>query len=245
MHIKTSITQIKDGKEIIRGKKLEDLVKKYTFSQSIFLLLTGRLPKKNEARMFEALLVSAIDHGAGTASALTARVSASADNHIHTSLAAGILGFGWRHGMALEAAMVLFDGAISEMLDEGKTLTEIVSEYKAQKVRLPGFGHKVLKIDHRSTTLLAIAKKQKLFGDSCRLALQLEKELAKQSSRSLPLNIDGAMAAILSDMGFSPQQGVSVFLIARVPGLLAQIVEENEQDGGLLRLEEGEIEFVG
>lgn len=244
MKIKTSITQIKDGKEIIRGKRLEDLVKKYTFSQSVFLLLTGRMPKKNEARMFDALLTSAIDHGPAVASAINARVSASADNHMHTSLAAGILGFGWRHGMAAEAAMVLFTAAIPELLDEGKSLAEIVSEYKAQKVRLPGFGHKVLVVDHRSTTLLTIAKKQKLFGDACRLALQLEKELAKQSSKPLPLNIDGAMAAILCDMGFSPQQGVSVFLIARVPGLLAQIVEENERDGGLLRLEEGEIEYL-
>jgi citryl-CoA lyase len=247
MKIKTSITQIKDGKEIIRGKKLEDLVKKYTFAQSIFLLLTGRLPKKNEAKMFDALLISAIDHGPGTASALTARVSASAQNDIHASLAAGILGFGRRHGMATKEAMEFFTiFSLSGKLFQEKSLevSQVVSDFKTAKLRLAGYGHRVLTKDHRSTTLLSIAKKEKIFGEACRTALAFEKELSKQSSKPLPLNVDGAMAAILCDMGFTPEQGVSVFLVARVPGLLAQICEEVEQDGGLHRLDESEIEFV-
>lgn len=239
--MKTSITKIKDGKEIIRGKKLEDLVKKYTFSQSIFLLFTGRLPKKNEARIFDALLTSAIDHGPGTASALTARISASAQNDIHTSLAAGILGFGQRHGIATQNAME-FLCAVAH--DKDVTISEVVLAYKQAKQRIPGYGHRVLKKDHRSTTLLAIAKKEKIFGEHCQVALAVEKELIKVSSKPLPLNVDGAMAAILCDMGFTPIQGIAVFLAARVPGLLAQICEEVEQDGGLHRLDESEIEFV-
>ncbi len=241
MHIKTSITQIKDGKEIIRGKKLEDLVKKHTFSQSIFLLFTGRMPKKNEARVFDAMLTSAIDHSPAVTSALSARLSASAVNDIHTSLAAGILGFGQRHGVAIQNAME-FLCVVAH--DTEVTPTEIVKEYKEAKQRIPGYGHRVLAKDHRSTTLFALAKKEKIFGEHCQVALAVEKELNKQSSKPLPLNIDGSMAAILCDMGFSPQQGVSVFLAARVPGLLAHICEEVSQGGGLLRLEDNEVEFV-
>lgn len=241
MKIKTSITQIKGGKEVIRGKKLEDLVKKHTFSQSIFLLFTGRMPKKNEARMFDAVLTSAIDHGPAVASALSARLSASAVNDVHASLAAGVLGFGQRHGVAIQGAME-FLCVVAH--DTEVTPAEIVAEYKEAKQRIPGYGHRVLTKDHRSTTLLALAKKEKMFGEHCQVAVLVEKELNKQSSKPLPLNIDGAMAAVLSDMGFSPQQGVSVFLAARVPGLLAHICEEISQDGGLLRLEESEIDFV-
>ncbi|MBP9732004.1 MAG: citryl-CoA lyase [Candidatus Magasanikbacteria bacterium] len=240
MKFKTSITQIKDDKEIIRGKTLESLVKKQSFVATIFLLLFGRLPKKNEEVVFNALLVSAIDHGPGTTSALNARISASAGNPVHASLAAGILGFGERHGMAVEGAMKFFYENEGE-----KDLRLIITDLKERKVRLPGFGHKVFtKVDPRSVTLFTIAKKQKIFGKYCMFAGVVHKELNAVSSKPLPLNIDGAIAAILCDMKVPVELGNTIFLMGRIPGLLAHIYEERTNDVGIRRLEEGEIEHI-
>lgn len=239
MKFKTSITQIADSGEIIRGKKLDTLVKKQSFVSVIFLLLFKRLPKKNEEVLFNAIFTSVIDHGPAISSTLNARVSVSAGNSVHASLAAGILGFGDRHGMAIEAAMNFFYQHITE-----KDLPAKIKELKEKKVRVPGFGHKIFTdTDPRAVTLFSIAKKHKIAGKYCAFAIAIQKVLNRISSKPLPLNIDGAIAAILCDMDLDARLGNSIFLIGRVPGLLTHIYEERTNDVGIRRLDEEDVEY--
>lgn len=241
MRFKTAITHITDdGREIIRGNNFEQLIEQKTFPEVIFLLLLGKLPNEKELKMFNACLVAAIDHGPGTASALTARISASAKNSMHTSLAAGILGLGERHGLAIEGAMKFFQENIGEA-----DLSGFLKKMKEQKKYAPGFGHRVLAVDGRANTLLHIAKENGFFGQYCEFALQVHEELNKISSKPLPINIDGAMAAILCDMGVDPRLSKGIFMISRVPGLVAQIYEEMVNDEGMRRLENDDIEYIG
>jgi citrate synthase len=44
--------------------------------------------------------------------------------------------------------------------------------------------------------------------------------------KPLPINIDGALAALLHDMGFAPPAGMLIFLISRTAGITAEIAEE-------------------
>ena len=44
--------------------------------------------------------------------------------------------------------------------------------------------------------------------------------------KPLPMNIDGALAAVLHDMGFPPPAGRFIFIIGRVAGLTAEVAEE-------------------
>lgn len=240
MKWETKITNINNGKETIRGKKLSGLIQKNTFTETIFLIWRGRIPKVNETKMLDAMLVAAIDHGIGTASAMTARIVASAKNSLHTALTAGILAMGERHGSAIEnAAKFFIDNK------DNKNLAQAVKELKDKKVHLAGFGHAVLERDGRSENILKIAKKLGFFKDACKTAVFIEKELNKLSSKHLPLNIDGAMGAILADMGFDPDIMKGIFITARVPGLVAHIYEEIKNDTGLRRLNENEIDYIG
>lgn len=240
MKWETAITNVKNGQETIRGKKLSGLIQNNTFTETIFLIWQGRMPKINETKMMDALLTAAIDHGTGTASAMTARIVASAKNSLHTALTAGILAMGERHGSAIENAAKFFIAN-----KNNKNLAQTVKELKEKKVRLAGFGHAVLDYDERSEMLLKIAKKLGFFKTTCQVAVNIEKELNKISSKHLPLNIDGAMGAILSDMGFDPAMMKGIFITARVPGLVAHIYEEITNDTGLRRLHEDEITYIG
>ena len=65
------------------------------------------------------------------------------------------------------------------------------------------------------------------------------------SSKPLPLNVDGAMAAIISDMGFDARCAKGFFIIGRVPGLVAHIFEEMTGEHGLRRLSEDETIYEG
>lgn len=240
MKFKTSITQIKDGEEIIRGHKLKKLIQERTFVEVIYLLFKGELPNESHVKMLNAIFVSAIDHGPGTVSSMTARMSASVANSAHTALSAGILGFGPRHGIAGEEAMRFF----YENIDTADVV-ELITKLKEQKVRIPGYGHKIFSdIDPRSNILFDVSKELKIFGKYCKFSIIVKEELDKMSSKSLPLNIDGAIGAILCDMGFDARMGQTFFLISRIPGLLAHIYEEQVNDIGIRRLGDGDIEFV-
>lgn len=240
MHWKTSISTIKDGEEIIRGYRLKELIEKKSFAEVIFLLLRGKLPTAGETVMMNALLVACIDHGVGAPSATVARTVVSAGNSFHTAVAAGVQTLGELHGGAIEGAAKFFQ----EHADE-KDTAGLVARLKEQKIRIPGFGHKVLARDVRSDALLAAAKKNNLFGKHSAFAERVETELNKISSKPLPLNIDGAMGAIISDLGFDWRLAKAFFIIGRAPGLAAHVYEELTSGEGLRRISEDDIDYTG
>lgn len=240
MKYHTAITNIQQGREFLRGHAFDDVIKHFSFAESIFLILRGRLPEENEKKMFNAMLSAAIDHGPGTASGQVVRIAASAKNDFHTSVAAGILAMGERHGGAIEGAAKFFQHHVND-----EQVAGLVKTFKQEKIRIPGYGHSVLTVDHRSEALFVVAREAGFFGKHCEFALAVHAELNTLSSKPLPINIDGTMAAILSDMGFDSQIMKGIFIIARVPGLVAHIYEEITHDIGLRRLSQDEIEYVG
>ncbi|PIR76991.1 MAG: hypothetical protein COU30_04850 [Candidatus Magasanikbacteria bacterium CG10_big_fil_rev_8_21_14_0_10_38_6] len=125
-------------------------------------------------------------------------------------------------------------------------LHALLAEMKQQKQYIPGLGHKLFTTeDPRATTLFSIAKETTLFGTHCEFMMRVHKEVNSQSSKPLPINIDGAIAAILCDMGFDYQLGKSIFIIGRVPGLLAHIHEETINDVGIRRLSPEDVVYKG
>ena len=240
MKFKTAITSIDKGGEIIRGYKLTALAQEKSFSDTIWLLLRGEFPTLAEAKMFGAILTMAIDHGPGTASAQAARISASVKTSLQASVSAGLLAMGDRHGGAVDLAAKFF-----EENNDTQNLTGLLEELKIKKIRVPGYGHAVLAKDSRTETLFEIAKETGFYQKYCHFAEQVEKELNKTASKPLPLNIDGSLAAILLEMGFASGTLMGIFIIARVPGLVAQITEEITDNAGLRRPPEDEIDYVG
>ncbi|MFH1286355.1 MAG: citryl-CoA lyase [Candidatus Magasanikbacteria bacterium] len=242
MTYKTSITDIKDGKEIIRGHMLKDLIKEKSFVETIFLILKGEMPTENETRMLNAIFTAAIDHGPGTASGQVARITASAKNSMHVSLAAGILAMGERHGSAIEGASSFFQ---KEITNSKLQIQNLIKKLKEEKVRVPGYGHPFFDHDERSDLLFALAKELGIYGDHCTFAESFHTELNLVSSKKLALNIDGSMGAIISDMGFDWRMAKGFFIIARVPGLIAHIYEEQMNDVGIRRIPQEEVEYMG
>ncbi len=240
MQWKTAISKIEDNSELVRGYSLSELVGNKTFVESIFLLWKGEMPSVNETKMLNALFTAAIDHGVGVASTMSARLSASAGNSLHASLAAGILSLGTRHGLAIEGAAKFFQENL-----KNPDIETTLKNLKEQKVRIPGFGHRILQEDKRAIELFKIAKELGQFGAHAELSETVGKILNQILSKPLPINIDGAMAAIISDMGFDWRMAQGFFITARVPGLIAHIYEETVNGEGLRRLSSEEEEYIG
>src|SRR3989338_5622477 len=148
MQWETAIKHIKDGKELVRGYDLKKLILKKKFSEVIFLVLKGELPDEKERRMMDALFTAAIDHGIGVSSAMTARVVVSTGNSLHTALAAGILAMGKLHGSAIEDAARFFQENVT-----AGDVKALVNGLKEKRIKIPGYGHKILEHDQRSEAL--------------------------------------------------------------------------------------------
>ncbi len=225
----TSISSVEPGSIRIRGCEVGRLMAEASFADAVYLLLKGVFPPENHRRTMRALLVSSLDHGTTPPSVLVARSIVSGGNPLNAAVAGGILAIGESHGGAIEAcAKLLQENASGE--NEIKRAAALVADYKKSKKRIPGYGHRLHGEDPRSAKLFQIAAEDNLRGRHIRFALALEKALAESSGKKLPINIDGAIAAVISEMGFDWRMGKGFFIISRTPGLVAHAFEERTRE---------------
>jgi len=215
----------------VRGHDVLDLMRQSTFADLIFLLHHDRLPSPGERRLVDAILIGVADHGPGAPSCAAARLAASGNRQSPAAaIAAGVLTIGDEHGGAGSGCMELIAEGLEEARSEGLPLATVadrkVAAAKAAKARLPGFGHRVHStIDPRVAVLFDLAQEHGLAGDGIRFARALETAVAAHI-KPLPLNIDGALAAILVDLGLPTMVGKLLFIVGRVAGLSAEVLEE-------------------
>jgi citrate synthase len=108
-------------------------------------------------------------------------------------------------------------------LDAARTL---VADYRSAHKRIPGYGHRVHSDDPRAKRLFAIAVEEGVAGDYVAIAQAIRQALHETLGKDLPLNVDGAIAAVLCELGFAPEMGNGFFAIARTVGLTAHVFDE-------------------
>jgi citrate synthase len=231
LHWKTAISKVRSGKIMIRGYNLADLIGRITFSEMLWLVTMGELPSPEVARVMDAVLVSAVEAGAQSHCVLTARTVASCGAPITAAMAAGALSISKYHGGAVEGAMRQWFAIREEVRSGSSSLEEAcrlaVEARLVRRERLEGFGSRVQKeIDPRAKKLFQITREAGFTGDYLDLALAVERALEAKTGRKLPLNIDGAYAAILCELGFLPELANALFLLSRSVGVMAHAREE-------------------
>ncbi len=214
----------------IRGYDVTSLMTRAGFTETIFLLHQGRLPNAGERRLLDAILVAVADHGAGAPSCAAARLVASGNRQsLSAAIAAGVLAIGDEHGGAGAACMEMIAAGVElsrkETFSIGDAAQRTVEEARATKKRLPGMGHRVHSTDPRTAVLFNMAREAGVAGQGIAFLQALE-QAVRDRIKPLPINIDGALAAVLYDMGFPAPFGKLVFIIGRVAGLTAEVAEE-------------------
>lgn len=235
---KTSISGIIDGEVHLHGYKITDLIDKVSFTDAIWLELKGELPTDKEKAMLDAILISTMDNGMGPPSVTNARNSASAGNPMQAAVAAGVLGVGEAHGGAIEEC--------ARLLQMGLSAEKLIEKVVSTGDRIPGFGHKIYKDeDPRATQIFQKAKDLGFYGEYCELVKEVERKLEELKGKRIVINVDGAISAVVSDMGFDYRLGKGFFLIGRVVGLVAHIFEEIVREKPYRRISSEEIEYDG
>jgi citrate synthase len=246
---RTALAYGDDDSVVIRGYSLGELVGKVSFAEAFLLLALGELPPPGHARTFEAMLVSVLDHGIVPSSIVT-RYLASSGTPIQAAVAGGILSFGDTYGGACQQlAERLFHHR--QLIAQG-TETEdaaaqaIVRHFFGRGEKVPGYGHALHpEGDPRVPRLYAIADKNGVTGHYSRLAQAVEAELGRVKKRPLPMNQDGALAALGLDMGLDWQIVRALAFIPRSAGLAVHAVEEMKREAGWRHVPNDEIDYDG
>ncbi|MBZ5590062.1 MAG: citryl-CoA lyase [Acidobacteriia bacterium] len=243
----TAITSIKPNEIRVRGYRLDELMGRFSFGEAVYLILRGGLPGAAVGQLMEAMLVASIDHGVTPPSTLAVRNAASTGAALNACIASGALAVNRHHGGAVEDCMHLLGrGAAKVAAGEsaGEAAKALIAEEKAAGKRLPGLGHRIHTDDPRSQRLLALAKAANASGPHVAVAEAIVQELAV-GGKALPLNVDGAIAAVLADLGFHPDLANGFFILARTAGWMAQALEERQREKPMRRIDQGAAAYDG
>jgi citrate synthase len=247
----SSLTEIAPNKILVRGYPLDEMMGRLGFAEAVYLLLMGELPTPAIGRMLNAVLVSTIDHGVTPPSTLAARNVATSGAPLKDCVAAGILAFGPHHGGDIESCMRFLDSGLSRVR-AGMTVQAaadaIIAECAAAHEVPPGFGHRFHTRDPRAARLFQMALELELEGEHVRLIRACERALDADKDRvgrPLPVNVDGAIAAISADLGFAYELGNAIFLISRLPGLIAHAHEERTRETPMRQIDPKDNDYDG
>jgi succinyl-CoA synthetase alpha subunit len=236
----TAITRVQPNKVAVRGYDIAELMGRVSVGAAVYLVLQGELPPRAVARLMDAILVSSIDHGATPPSALAARTVASTGASLSASVAAGIMSINRHHGGAIEDCArqlkAIADLAASESISMDDAATRKLAAMRETGERMPGFGHRLHTKDPRTARLFELAGEAGVDGVHMRAARAVEQAFAA-AKKSLPINVDGAIGAILADLGMDPAAFNGIFMIARTPGLVAHVIEEQTREKPMRRID--------
>lgn len=230
---RTSIIEMEPGRIELRGQPIQDLIGNVSFVQMIWMMVRGDIPDPHQSRLFEAALVSAVDHGPQAPSIAAARMAVTCGLPLNNAMATAVNMLGDVHGGAGEQAVELyhhlagFDGSLPNALD-------LWIEERGKII--PGFGHRFhTPVDPRAPRLMALVE-EAVVNDTCegefmRIGRAIERELATRKARPIPMNIDGATAVIYAELGFAPPLARGLFCLSRSVGILAHAWEQQQQGG--------------
>jgi len=236
---RTEIIEMSPGVIRFRGYAIEELIGNINYAQMIWLMLRGELPTKDQSSLLEVALVAGVDHGPQAPSIAIARMSATCGVGLNNAMASALNVLGDVHGGAGEQAVELYTQIVEQNTQDSelKVTTEAVLKqfFETGQKFVPGFGHRFHPVDPRAPRILKLmedaAQKGVVSGEFVAVANQIEQSLEHIKGKRIPMNIDGATAVILAELGFPAPLARGIFCLSRSLGILSHAWEQSQQGG--------------
>ena len=210
--------RIRKGKKIIKPKK------NLTFAENFFYMCFGKVPQKEIVKAFDVSLILYAEHSFNV-STFTARTITSSLSDIHGAITGAIASLkGPLHGGANEEVMHMM-----RKIKNPKNALKWINNALKNKEVVMGFGHRVYKSgDSRVPTMreyfgkVAKIKKDKTFEKIYDI---VEKVMIKK--KNIHPNVDYPTGPTYHLMGFDTDFFTPIFVISRITGWSAHIMEQH------------------
>jgi citrate synthase len=234
----TAIIEMQPGVIRYRGYAIEELIGRVGFADMVHLLTRGELQHPRAAKLLEAALVAAVDHGPQAPSIAAARMAITCGVGINNAMASATNMLGDVHGGAGERCVQFYQAVAARLGDGPQDQERLAQAVRAEIAALaesgtrhvPGFGHRFHPRDPRAPRLLALvdnaAAAGAVSGRFAAIGRAVETELAVVKGRPIPMNIDGATAVVYAELGFPPPLCRGLFVLSRSVGALAHAFEQ-------------------
>jgi len=210
--------RIRSGKKIIKPKK------ELTFAENFFYMCFGKVPQKEIVKAFDVSLILYAEHSFNV-STFTARTITSSLSDIHGAITGAIASLkGPLHGGANEEVMHMM-----RKIKKPENALKWINNALKNKDVVMGFGHRVYKSgDSRVPTMreyfgkVAKIKKDKTFEKIYDI---VEKVMIKK--KNIHPNVDYPTGPTYHLMGFDTDFFTPIFVISRITGWSAHIMEQH------------------
>ncbi|GAB2177490.1 citryl-CoA lyase [Dongia sp. agr-C8] len=231
----------------VRGRDLvNELMGRHSYTEVLYFLITGRMPKAGETKVLDACLVTLMEHGLTPSAIVTRLVADNVPDEPQAALAAGLLTVGNVFVGTMEGCARVLKIGVETAGDAETYCRDVVEAHRQERRALPGFGHPIHKPDDpRPPRLFAIAAEAGCEGRYIALLKTLGAELDRRAGRHLTINATGAIAALLLEIGLPPESLRGIAVVSRAGGLVGHLLEERATHSGraIWELVDGAISY--
>ena len=207
-----------------KGKKIITPKKKLSFAENFFHMCFGKVPNKDIVKAFDVSLILYAEHSFNV-STFTARTITSSLSDIHGAIAGAIASLkGPLHGGANEEVMYMM-----KKIKKPENALKWINNALTKKSVVMGFGHRVYKSgDSRVPTMreyfgkVAKVKKDKTFEKIYDIV-----EKVMIDKKNIHPNVDYPTGPTYHLMGFDTDFFTPIFVISRITGWSAHIIEQH------------------
>jgi citrate synthase len=224
----------------VRGLDLcEEIIGRVDFTSYFWFLVTGDMPDERQRFFADAVLTAIAEHGLVPSVVATRMTIAAAPEAFQGAVAAGLLGCGSVVLGSAEGAGRFYARVLEEIdghpAARDTVIIEALRGLRAQGQAIPGFGHpQHSEGDPRALRLLGLARERGAAGAHVALIDDISRLLPEAIGRPLPVNVNGAIPAVMLDVGFPLGALKGISLLARTAGLIGHLQEESERPIGFI-----------
>jgi citrate synthase len=224
----------------VRGRDLcSELIGKIGFTDYFYFLVTGEMPTETQRFFTDAVMVAIAEHGLVPSIQAARLTLAAAPEATQGAIAAGLLGMGTVVAGSSETAGYYLADLVARAKASGQSYDEVaaagLAELKAAKQKAPGIGHPQHSAgDPRANVLLALADEKGVSGDHIRMLRAMAAVAPKTMGRPLPINVSGAIPAVMLDVGYPLGAMKGLPVLARTASLIAHLYEETQRPIGFI-----------
>lgn len=224
----------------VRGFDLcDDLIGKTDFTDYFWLLVTGKKPSETQKMITNACMVAIAEHGLVPSVQAARMTLAAGPDAWQGAVAAGLLGMGNVVAGSSETAGRYIVEVLALARENGGDMDaaaiKSLEHLKATRQKVPGLGHPQHSAgDPRANVLLELADKHGVSNDHIKMLRVLAEHAPKIINRPLPINVSGAIPALMLDAGWPLEAMKGIPLLARTAGLVAHLFEESQRSIGFI-----------